>query len=338
MRNDLTIYDRVAATWWSDEVRWVRTLRNLVPARMAWFDRHLDWSGRRVLDLGGVIEAGVEIGGIETSGGRVTAVTAGGRRYEGSAFVIAGGSWSAGLLAKVGLKLPLQAGKGYSLTMPGPPELPELCSIFTEAKVAVTPLAGSLRFAGTMEVGGLDLSINRARVHGIVKSVSSYFPKFSERDFDGIEPWAGLRPVSPDGVPYLGRLSRLPNLVVAGGQALPDTLAGFKRVAETAPEASMVVWLNEYFGGVERDGKRFEDLALAREFAAKLAGAVLVRERNRNTFGDDVRMMLERFLTFDAAIRSGEFGLVSKQRLAIVRRDLFEQLDALALGLEEVRA
>ena len=175
---------------------------------------------RRVLDLGGVIEAGVEIGGIETSGGRVTAVTAGGRRYEGSAFVIAGGSWSAGLLAKVGLKLPLQAGKGYSLTMPGPPELPELCSIFTEAKVAVTPLAGSLRFAGTMEVGGLDLSINRARVHGIVKSVSSYFPKFSERDFDGIEPWAGLRPVSPDGVPYLGRLSRLPNLVVAGGPAM----------------------------------------------------------------------------------------------------------------------
>lgn len=52
MRNDLTIYDRVADRWWSDEVRWVRTLKNLVPGRLAWFDRHIDWAGREVLDLG----------------------------------------------------------------------------------------------------------------------------------------------------------------------------------------------------------------------------------------------------------------------------------------------
>jgi len=52
MRNDLTIYDRVADRWWSDEVRWVRTLKNLVPGRLAWFDRHIDWAGRTVLDLG----------------------------------------------------------------------------------------------------------------------------------------------------------------------------------------------------------------------------------------------------------------------------------------------
>jgi 2-polyprenyl-6-hydroxyphenyl methylase / 3-demethylubiquinone-9 3-methyltransferase len=52
MRNDLTIYDRVADRWWSDDVRWVRTLKNLVPARLEWFDRHIDWDGRTVLDLG----------------------------------------------------------------------------------------------------------------------------------------------------------------------------------------------------------------------------------------------------------------------------------------------
>lgn len=51
-RNDLAIYDAVADRWWSDEVRWVRTLRNLVPGRLAWFDRHADWDGRDVLDLG----------------------------------------------------------------------------------------------------------------------------------------------------------------------------------------------------------------------------------------------------------------------------------------------
>lgn len=52
MRNDLTIYDAVARKWWSDDIRWVRTLKNLVPGRLAWFDRHIDWNGRDVLDLG----------------------------------------------------------------------------------------------------------------------------------------------------------------------------------------------------------------------------------------------------------------------------------------------
>jgi 2-polyprenyl-6-hydroxyphenyl methylase/3-demethylubiquinone-9 3-methyltransferase len=52
MRNDLTIYDRVADQWWSDDIRWVRTLKNLVPGRLAWFDRQFDWQGCDVLDLG----------------------------------------------------------------------------------------------------------------------------------------------------------------------------------------------------------------------------------------------------------------------------------------------
>lgn len=51
-RNDLTIYDKVADQWWSDEIRWVRTLKNLVPGRLSWFDRQIDWQGKTVLDLG----------------------------------------------------------------------------------------------------------------------------------------------------------------------------------------------------------------------------------------------------------------------------------------------
>lgn len=175
---------------------------------------------RRVLALGGRIEAGLTVDRIETAQGRVRAVSGAGRRFEADEFVIAGGVWSAGLLAKVGLRIPLQAGKGYSLTLKSPPQLPQLCSIFTEAKVAVTPMGSSLRFAGTMEVGGLDLTVNRARVHGIVKSVAAYFPEFSERNFEGTDAWAGLRPVAPDGIPYLGKCSRLPNLTVACGHAM----------------------------------------------------------------------------------------------------------------------
>ncbi|MES2921235.1 MAG: FAD-dependent oxidoreductase [Verrucomicrobiota bacterium] len=175
---------------------------------------------RRVLAVGGIIESEITIDTIDTRSGKVVAVTGNGRRFEGAKFVIAGGSWSADLLKSVGLKLPLQAGKGYSLTLPSPPELPQLCSIFAEAKVAITPMDGSLRFGGTMEVGGLDLSINPARVRGIVKSVHAYFPKFSESDFGGIKPWAGLRPVSPDGIPYLGPVRGLPNLLAASGHAM----------------------------------------------------------------------------------------------------------------------
>lgn len=175
---------------------------------------------RRVLDAGGRIESGVTIESIETRGDEITAVAGNGRRFEGGKFVIAGGSWSADLLKSVGLKLPLQAGKGYSLTLTSPPELPQLCSIFAEAKVAITPMGKTLRFGGTMEVGGLDLSINPARVRGIVKSVQTYFPKFSERDFDAVKPWAGLRPVSPDGVPYLGKVKGWSNLLAATGHAM----------------------------------------------------------------------------------------------------------------------
>lgn len=175
---------------------------------------------QRIVEMGGTIEYGSQVDRLEFSGGRVTAVRVGDSRYEGRHFVVAGGSWSSRLLRQIGMKLPLLPGKGYSLTLGSPPQMPELCSIFCEAKVAVTPLGGVLRFAGTMEIGGLDLDIDPARVHGIVKSVSRYFPQFSEENFDGVTPWAGLRPVSPDGLPYLGRVDGLGNLVVATGHAM----------------------------------------------------------------------------------------------------------------------
>jgi CobQ/CobB/MinD/ParA nucleotide binding domain len=120
--------------------------------------------------------------------------------------------------------------------------------------------------------------------------------------------------------------------VIAGGQAMADTLNGFSEVAKTTTQKNVIVWLNEYFGEVSSpEGKAFEDLRVAQQHAPKLVGSITIRERNGNTFGDDVKQMLERRLTFGAAIESADFSLVSKQRLALVRRDLFEQLDRLEL-------
>jgi hypothetical protein len=120
--------------------------------------------------------------------------------------------------------------------------------------------------------------------------------------------------------------------VVTGGQAMSDTLNGLERLAQTTAEKNVIVWLNEYFGEVTKDGKIFEEFKVAEEYAPKLVGTVVIRERNPNTYGDDVRQMLERRLTFEEAIQNADFSLVSKQRLEIVRRELFEQLDKLAIA------
>src|SRR6266581_4114178 len=118
------------------------------------------------------------------------------------------------------LILPMQAGKGYNLTLPKPRQLPTIPAILTEARVAVTPMGSSLRFGGTMEIAGLNENINPVRVQGIIKSVPKYYPDFNAQDFDGIKPWCGLRPCSPDGLPYVGRTARFPNLSIATGHAM----------------------------------------------------------------------------------------------------------------------
>jgi len=174
----------------------------------------------RVISMGGRIVNGVEIDEVVKSSGHVTSVKGSGQTFEGDQFVFCGGSWTPSLLKSLGMRLPLQPGKGYSLTLKTPPQLPQICSILCEAKVAVTPMGGSLRIAGTMEVGGMNMKINPSRVRGLVDSIASYFPEFQSEVFDGIEPWVGLRPVSPDGVPYLGKVPHLPNLFVSTGHAM----------------------------------------------------------------------------------------------------------------------
>jgi D-amino-acid dehydrogenase len=175
---------------------------------------------KRVLMLGGRIMDGVEVEDLERAGDRITAVSGGGQRFEGGRFVFCGGSYTARLLQKTGIRLPLQPGKGYSLTLEKPAQLPGLCSILCEAKVAVTPMGGRLRIGGTMEVGSMDHRVKPKRVRGIVESVSAYLPAFKAEDFDGIKPWVGLRPVSPDGLPYLGPAPHLSNLYVSTGHAM----------------------------------------------------------------------------------------------------------------------
>ncbi|HET6248743.1 MAG TPA: FAD-dependent oxidoreductase [Tepidisphaeraceae bacterium] len=150
----------------------------------------------------------------------VAAVTKAGTEIAADEFVLCAGSWSGELARDLGLKLLMQAGKGYSLTLANPPLLPRLCAILTEARVAMTPMDGRVRFGGTMEMSGLNQRIYRKRVEGIIRSACAYYPQFSEADFAAVEPWCGLRPCSPDGLPYLGRTRKFSNLCIATGHAM----------------------------------------------------------------------------------------------------------------------
>ncbi|MBT29345.1 MAG: amino acid dehydrogenase [Thalassobius sp.] len=161
-----------------------------------------------------------EIKGFQVKNNKITGVETPIEVLSADEYVIATGSWSASLLKNLKLSIPLMAGKGYSFVVPNPKAMPEICSILTEARVAVTPMAHGLRFAGTMELAGLDLDINKRRLEGIFKSIPQYFPEFSADDFRDLEIWSGLRPCSPDGMPYIGRFNKYTNLVAATGHSM----------------------------------------------------------------------------------------------------------------------
>lgn len=170
--------------------------------------------------LGVAFKWGAEVSALTQCGTKIANVRAAGEELEADEFVICGGAWSPLLARALQLKIPMQPGKGYSLTLAKPPQLPALCSICTEARLAVTPMGSALRIGGTMEIAGLNEKINPIRVRGIIRGALPYFPAFTEADFAGVQPWRGLRPCSPDGLPYVGRTSKFANLSVATGHAM----------------------------------------------------------------------------------------------------------------------
>ena len=120
--------------------------------------------------------------------------------------------------------------------------------------------------------------------------------------------------------------------VITGGQAMVDTLGGFNDLASSTPAQNLVVWINEYFGPVEMNGKRFSEMKVFAQHSARIRGVVTMPRRSADTFGRDLEQMLSSKLTFDEAISGPQFYIMSRQRLELVRRDLFKQLDELAFA------
>jgi len=152
--------------------------------------------------------------------GTIIKVVTSEKEYEADVIVLAGGAWLQQLARMVQLYVPLMPGKGYSFTHDHAQKKLNIPAILCEARVAITPMNGHMRYGGTMEIGPPNSKISLKRVEGIVASISKYFPGI-KLDVPGKKDiWYGFRPCSPDGLPYIGRSSKIKNLLIAGGHSM----------------------------------------------------------------------------------------------------------------------
>jgi D-amino-acid dehydrogenase len=153
---------------------------------------------------------------LERRGERVALRTAD-ARLEPQAVVVAAGVWTRPLLSTLGITVPIESAKGYSITVPG--EAPVGRALYlAEGRIGVTPFAGSTRVAGMLELTGIDSSLDSRRLESLVATTRRYLPTWSGLHAAG--GWSGLRPLAPDGLPVIGRCSPFQNLYVASGHGM----------------------------------------------------------------------------------------------------------------------
>ena len=168
--------------------------------------------------LGAQVWTKTEAMGIESAKGRVTKVHTTRGEFHPMQVILASGSWSPELARALKLRIPIQPAKGYSVTLENPPVTPKLPLLLSEARVVINPLGDSLRIAGTLELAGMDFSLNSKRIRAMQKSSADYLPGLAEANV--IEIWRGLRPCTPDGLPIISRAQNYKNLIVAAGHAM----------------------------------------------------------------------------------------------------------------------
>ena len=172
-------------------------------------------------DQGVEFLTGATVTDFNAQNGKITQLNlSNGQRIPTTRVVLAAGSWSAGLMKKLGLKLLLQDGKGYSVTLASPDKRPGIPSLLSEAKVAVTPMGDDLRIGGTLEISNFSPQVDRLRFQGIMESLPRYYPELHPGWQDLSKVWHGYRPCSPDGLPYMGFSKKYDNLLLATGHAM----------------------------------------------------------------------------------------------------------------------
>jgi len=144
--------------------------------------------------------------------------------FRGDQFVLAAGAWTSLLSKKLNVRLPVQGGKGYSLTFKRPKNSPRIPMLLEDFHIAATPFNDIFRLTGHIELSGLDLGIDLNRLNRIRQHAQQFLPGI--RNLELVETWRGLRPCTPDGLPIIGRLRPKKNLWVAGGHATKGMTLG----------------------------------------------------------------------------------------------------------------
>lgn len=182
-------------------------------------DRYVAELVRCVRAAGGHIVEDTPVHALHGEGGRVTGVELrDGRVWRAEAVLLAAGSWSPSLLKPLGVRLPLQPGKGYSITYDRPLLAPAIPLVLKERSVCVTAWADGFRLGSTMEFSGYDSSLNRVRLDALVRAAHEYL-----REPEGPvrrEEWCGWRPMTPDDLPVIGPVSNHPGLWLATGHGM----------------------------------------------------------------------------------------------------------------------
>lgn len=211
-------------------------------------DKLVEGLARRVRECGGAIETGAVIEGFRCHGQRIDGVRTARGEFAGERVLMALGAWTPGLAAQLDLKVPIQPGKGYSITMSRPDPCPRRALVLHEPSVCVTTWGSGYRLGSTMEFSGYDTSLNRTRLDALRRGAAAYLhaPLGAELR----EEWWGWRPMCVDEMPLIGPVKRWTNLVLATGHGMlgvsmsaataelvGSLLAGDKPLLDPAPYA-----------------------------------------------------------------------------------------------------
>ena len=162
-----------------------------------------------------------EVRRFETAAGGVKRVQTHLHSFEADAVVIATGSWSREVATLLNTRLPLVPGRGYSITLEDSPWRVNYPAILVEGRTAITPMDGNkIRFGGTMEITSTNTPPRYRRVQGILNAVKRFYPDFDVPMPPREKVWYGFRPCSADGLPYIGRIKRYNNVVIATGHSM----------------------------------------------------------------------------------------------------------------------
>ena len=176
-------------------------------------DRYVAELARRVLELGGSIETGARIDHVGTRDGSIDFVRTTRGVFRGDRVVMALGAWSPLLGKQLGLQLPMQPGKGYSLTYTRPVHAPRHALVLREAAVCVTTWESGYRLGSTMEFSGYSEGLNRTRLEALRRGAAQGLHEPEGPQL--LEEWWGWRPMSVDEVPIIGPSTRWSNLTLA---------------------------------------------------------------------------------------------------------------------------